>query len=68
MDHDGELVSIQDLALPHLVLRRRAVMLLPLSEVRYARDDVHCGHVPAILHAVQMHDPGCDFDYSPLPP
>jgi hypothetical protein len=24
--------------------------------------------VPAILHAVQVHDPGCDFDYSPLPP
>ena len=36
----------------------------PLSEVRYARDDVYCGRVPAILQAVLVHGPGCDFDYS----
>ena len=68
MGRDDAPVSIQDLALPRLVVQRRASLLLQLNEVHCERDVVHCGRGPAIPDAAQVHDPGCDFDYSPLPP
>ena len=68
MGRDDASVSMQDPALPRLVVLRRASSLLQLSEVHCERDVVHCGREPAIPDAAQGHDPGCDFDYSPLPP